>query len=147
MGINMRVIAYGLGALAIAICGFIVYNIFFILNVIVMAIALYEANSIVVGGGLKQLLNVLIISLFALIVSNLSFFFFQQFIAICITFFSLLVLIKYFLIKDHDSGWFGALCTEMLGLLFLFIIEVILVVILLVFFSGIFLITLNRFQP
>jgi len=132
----MRVIAYGFGAFALAICGFIVYNVFFILNVIAMTIALYGANSIVVsrarGGGLKQLLNVLIISLFAIFVSELSFLFFQQFIALCISFFVLLVLIKYVLIKDHDSGWFGAFCTEILGSVFLLVIEAILVLIQLV---------------
>jgi hypothetical protein len=137
--INTKAIAYGFVALALAIFGFTVYNIFFILSVIAMTLALYGANSIVAEGELKQLWNVLIVSLFALIFSNLFFSFFQQFIAFAISSFSFLVLIKYFLIKNHDSSWFGALCIELLSFLFLFIIELVLTVMQLVFFSDVLL--------
>lgn len=51
--INLKVIPYVFGALALAICGFIAYNLIFMVNVIVMTIALYVASSIVVGGELK----------------------------------------------------------------------------------------------
>jgi hypothetical protein len=136
VGINAKAIVYGFVALSIAIFGFHVYSIFFILNAIALTIALYVANSIVVGRGLKQLLSVFITSLFAIIVFNLSFSFFQQLIALGISFFCLLALIKYFLIKNHDSGWFGALCTEILGFLILFMIELSLIAMITVFFSG-----------
>lgn len=129
MAINARVIAHGLAVMAIAVCGFFFYDVIFVLNVIIMTTALYVAGSIVAEVGAKQLLFVFTVSLFAIIVFNLSFSFVQQFIAFCISSFSLLVLIKYFLIRSHDSGWFGAFCVELLSFLFLFIIELVLVVI------------------
>ncbi len=124
--INLRLIPYVFGALALAICGFITYNLVFVVNVVVMTIALYVASSIVVGGELKRLLNVFIISFLAVIVSDLCFAFLQPFIALCIFLFVLLVTIRYSLIKDHDSGWFGALSAELMGLIFLLVIEIIL---------------------
>jgi len=128
-----KVIAYGLGALAAAICGFILLKVSFILDTVVMTIALYGASSFLVGRGLKYLLNALVVSLFFVVISNLSFFSFHYFIAICITFLSLLVLIKGQMTKNLESGWFGALCVEVVGLVFAFMIMVIFTVIL--FFS------------
>lgn len=125
-GISLRVIAYVFGGLALAVCGFVAYNPIFIVNVIAMTIALYAASSIVVGGELKKLWSVLIISSLAVVISDLCFTFFQPFIALCISLFVLLVIIRYSLIKDHDSGWFGALCAEVMGLIFLSMIEIIL---------------------
>ena len=125
-----RAIAYGFGALALAICGFIFYNVSFVLDAIVMTIALYGAISIVVGRELKQLLNVLMVSLLAIILSNLSFHLFQQFISFGVTFLSMLVLIKHFLIRNHESGWFGTLCAAILSLVFSAIIGIILAAIL-----------------
>jgi len=124
--INLKVILYVFGALALAICGFIAYNLIFVVNVIVMTIALYVASSIVVGGELKKLLNVFIISFMVVIISDLCFSFFQPFIALCTSLFVLLVAIRYSLIKDHDSGWFGALCAGLMGLIFLSMIEIVL---------------------
>lgn len=75
-GISLRVIAYVFGALALAIFGFIAYNVIFIVNAVVMAIALYVASFIVVGVELKKLLNVSIISFFllsCLVYASLSF--------------------------------------------------------------------------
>lgn len=125
-GISLKVIAYVFGGLALAVCGFVAYNPIFIVNVIAMTIALYAASSIVVGGELKKLWSVLIISSLAVVISDLCFTFFQPFIALCISLFVLLVIIRYSLIKDHDSGWFGALCAEVMGLIFLSMIEIIL---------------------
>ena len=127
-GISLRVIAYVFGGLALAVCGFVAYNPIFIVNVIAMTIALYAASSIVVGGELKKLWSVLIISSLAVVISDLCFTFFQPFIALCISLFVLLVIIRYSLIKDHDSGWFGALCAEVMGLIFLSMIEIILAI-------------------
>lgn len=131
--IGLRVIAYVFGALALAVCGFIAYNILLIksiteniVNVLAMTIALYVACSIVIGGGPKKLLNVFVLSFLAVIISDLCFSFFQPFIALCIFLFVLLVAIRYSLIKDHDSGWFGALCAELMGLIFLLVIMMIL---------------------
>ncbi len=124
--INPRVIPYAFGALALAICGFIAYNLVFMVNVVVMTIALYVACSIVVGRELKNILNVFIISFLTVIISDLCFAFLQPFIALCIFLFVLLVAIRYSLIKDHDSGWFGALSAELMGLIFLLVIEIIL---------------------
>jgi len=106
--ISFKLIAYLFCALALAICGFIAYNVIFIVNVIATTIAFYVASSIVVGGELKKLLNVFIISFLAVVIFDLSFSFFQHFIALCISLFVLLFMIRYSLIKDHDSAWFGA---------------------------------------
>lgn len=135
-GIDTRAIAYGFGALALAICGFVVYQDIFVRDVVAMIIALYGANHIVVDGRPRQLLNVVAVSVLAVTAFILSFSFLPTFIAFCTGFFVLLVSIKYFLIKDHDSGWFGAFSAEILGALFLFIIELILVVIQGVFFPS-----------
>jgi len=124
--INLRLIPYAFGALALAICGFIAYNLVFMVNVVVMTITLYVASSIVVGRELKNLLNVFIISFLTVVISDLCFAFLQPFIALGIFLFVLLVAIRYSLIKDHDSGWFGALSAELMGLIFLFVIEIIL---------------------
>ena len=124
--IRAKSVAYVLGALALAVYGFIAYSLVPIVNVIAMTITLYAASSIVVGGELKNLLTVFTISVLSAIISDLCFAFLQPFIALCISLFVLLVAIKYSLIKDHDSGWFGAVCTELMGLIFLLPIEIIL---------------------
>ena len=124
--IIFKVITYVFGGLALAICGFVPYNPVFITNVIVMTIALYAASSIIIGRELKKLWSVLVISSLAVIISDLCFTFLQVFIALCISLFVLLVIIRYSLIEDHDSGWFGALCAEIIGLVFLSIIEIVL---------------------
>ena len=127
-GFILEVNAYVFGALTLAIYDFIAHNLIFIVNVAAMTIALYVASSIVVGGDLKKLLNVFIISFLFVIVSDLCFSFFQPFIALCISLFVLLVAIRYSLIKNHDSGWFGAFCAELVGLIFLLMIEIVLAI-------------------
>ena len=127
--INLKVIAYSFGALVLALCGVIAYDFSFIVNVISITISLYVAASIVVEGGLKKFSNVFITALLFIIVSSLCFSFLQGSIALGVSLFVLLVLVKYSLIKDHDSGWFGAYCIELLGLVFLFIIELIVAVV------------------
>lgn len=117
--IRVTSVAYILGVLTLAIYGFITYSVVPIVNVIAMTIALYAASSIVVGGGFKNLLTVLTISVLFTIVSDLCFAFLQPFIALCISLFIMLAAIKYSLIKDDDSGWFGAICAELIGLVFL----------------------------
>ena len=124
--IIFKAITYVFGGLALAICGFVPYNPVFITNVIAMTIALYAASSIIIGRELKKLWSVLVISSLAVIISDLCFTFLQVFIALCISLFVLLVIIRYSVIEDHDSGWFGALCAETLGLVFLLIIEIVL---------------------
>ena len=121
--IEVTSVAYVLGVLTLAIYGFIVYSIVPIVNVIAMTIALYAAGSIVVGGGFKNLLTVFTISVLSTIISDLCFAFLQPFIALCIFLFVLLVTIRYSLIKDHDSGWFGALGAQFIGMIFLLVIE------------------------
>jgi len=56
----------------------------------------------------------------------LCFSFLQHFIAFCISLTAWLVMIRYFLIRDHDSGWFGAVCTEVMAVIFLLVIEILL---------------------
>jgi hypothetical protein len=124
--IILKVIAYVSTALALAVCGFIVFDRTFMINVFVMTVALYAGISIVVGRDLKKLWKVFLISFPVIIISDLCFTFLQQFIAFSISFFVLLVIIRYSLIKDHDSGWFGALCVEVIGQIFLLVIEVVL---------------------
>lgn len=126
--ISLRVVAYFFGALALAIYGFIAYSVVFVVNAVAMTIALYVAISVVVGREFKKLLNVFIISFLVIITSELCFSYFQNFIAFCISLFVLLVMIRYSLIKDHDSGWFGALCTGLMTLIFLLLIEIILAI-------------------
>ena len=126
---RLRAIPYVFGALALVICGFIVYNEIFVINVAAMTVAMYVAGSIVVGRELRKLLNVFIISFLVVVVSDWCFLFLQQFVAFSITLLLLLVSTKYSLIGDHDSGWFGALCTLVLGMIFLMIIELILVIV------------------
>lgn len=129
--ISFKEIAYVLGTSVLAIfwliahvLGLIAYSEIFVVNFIAMSVALYVAISIVVEGGLRKLLTVLAISFLAVIISDLCFYFLQPFIALCISLVVLLVIIKYFLIRDHDSGWFGALCAELIGLIFFSGIEV-----------------------
>jgi hypothetical protein len=124
----LKAITYVFGGLSLAIYGFVPYNPVFITNVIVLTIALYAGSSIVIGVELKKLWSVLAISSLAVIISDLCFTFLQQSIAIIISLFVLLIIIRYSLIEDHDSGWFGALCAVVIGSVFLVIIEIILVV-------------------
>jgi hypothetical protein len=123
-----KAITYVFGGLALAICGFVPYNPIFITNVIVMTIALYAASSIIIGRELKKLWSILVISSLVVIISDLCFTFLQQFIALCVSLFVLLVIIRYSLIEDHDSGWFGAVCATIICLIFLAIIEIILAI-------------------
>lgn len=128
--IRLEVLGYVLGTSVLAILGLttyilelIAYSEIFVLNILAMTIGLYLGSSIVVGGGPKRLLTVLLISFLAIVISDLCFSFLQPFIALCISLTALLVMIKSFLIKDHDSGWFGAVCAELMAVIFLLIIE------------------------
>ncbi len=118
------------GALALAVGGFVLYNLNFVVNTLAMTVALYAAMSIVVGSGakLKKLLCVFVISALVIVISELVFSFFHQFVALCISLFVLLAMTKYSLIKDHDSGWPGALFGVGLSLIFLLVVEIILVI-------------------
>ena len=116
-----------LGALALAVYGLITYTVTPIVNAIAITIALYAACSIIVGGGFEKLLTAFTVSVLFTIASDLCFSSLQPFIAFCTALFIMLVGIRYSLIRDHDSGWFGALCATMLGLIFLLPIEIILV--------------------
>jgi len=128
--IRLEVLGYVLGTsvrailvLTTYIWELIAYTEIFVVNILAMTIGLYLGSSIVVGGGPKRFLTVFLISFLAIIISDLCFSFLQHFIALCISLTALLVMIKYFLIKDHDSGWFGAVCTELMAVIFLLIIE------------------------
>ena len=116
-------VVYILGILTLAIYGLVAYSVVPIVNVIAMTIAMYAASSLVVGGGLKNLLTVLTISVLSTIISDICFATLQPFVAFCISFFVLLAAIKYSLIRDHDSGWFGALGAQFIGMILLMIIE------------------------
>jgi hypothetical protein len=117
-------------ALALTASGFTLYNLNFVVSTIAVAVALYAAVSIVIGTGIdrRRLLSVFAIAAFFIIITELSFAFLQELVALFISLSVLLVIIKYSLIKDHDSGWFGAACAEMLGLIFLLVIELTLAV-------------------
>jgi hypothetical protein len=117
-------------ALALTASGFTLYNLNFVVNSIAVTVALYTAVSIVIGIGVdrQRLLNVFVIAALFIIITELSFTFLQELVALFISLSVLLVIIKYSLIKDHDSGWFGAICAEMLGLIFLLVIELTLAV-------------------
>ncbi|UCG45597.1 MAG: hypothetical protein JSV58_02090, partial [Candidatus Bathyarchaeota archaeon] len=123
-GVNS--VAYVLAVVALAAYGLVSYSLVPIVNVVAMTIALYAASSIVVGGGLKSLLTVLTISILTNIASDVCFAILDPFIAFCISFFILLAAIKYSLIRDHDSGWFGALGAQFIGMILLMIIEIVL---------------------
>jgi len=118
-------VACVLGAFALVIYGFIAGSFVSIVNVIAMTIALYVASSIVVGGELKKALTIFTISVLFVIISDLCFSLLQPFIALCISLFVLLAAIRYSLIRDHESGWFGAICAELVGLVFLSPIQII----------------------
>ena len=117
-------------ALALTASGFTLYNLNFVVNSIAVTVALYAAVSIVIGMGVdrQRLLNVFVIAALFIIITELSLTFLQELVALFISLSVLLVIIKYSLIKDHDSGWFGAICAEMLGLIFLLVIELTLAV-------------------
>lgn len=125
--IKVTSVVYVIGVLALAVYGFIAYSIIPIVNVAAMTIALYAASFIIVGVELKQLPTAFTISVLSTIIADLCFAFLQSFIALCIFFFVLLVAVRYSLIKDHDSGWLGALFVELMGLIFLLPIAIILV--------------------
>ena len=122
-GARVTSVAYVLGAVTLAVYGLIVHSVVPIVNVIAMTIAMYAASSLVVGGGLKNLLTVLTISVLSTIISDICFATLQPFVAFCISFFVLLAAIKYSLIRDHDSGWFGALGAQFIGMILLTVIE------------------------
>ena len=131
--IRVRVIGYVLGTSVLAILGLIAYVLgltayseIFVVNILAMTVGLYLGISIVVEGGLKRFLTVLLISFLAMVISDLCFSILQHFIAFSISLIVLLVMIRYFLIRDHDSGWFGAVCAELMAVIFLLVIEMIL---------------------
>ncbi len=127
---RVRMIASSLSAAGLVIGGFTLYGLDFIVNTSAMTVALYVTVSVVVGIAekSKKLLSIAFISALFLLLSELAFSFLHQFVALCISLFVLLVLTKQVLIKDHDSGWFGALCSVGLSLVFLLAIEMILVI-------------------
>jgi len=125
--INLKAIAYILGAVTVVAWIFISQNLIFVVNLMAMTIALYVAGAIVVGGGLERLLRVLLIAFLAVVVSDLVFYFLPSFIALCFSLFVLLIAMKRFLIGDHDSGWFGAICIVLLSVIFLLMIELLIV--------------------
>lgn len=127
-GINSAVTSFS-GALVLTIVGFVLYNVNFVVNTIALTIALYVAMSVVVGIGVepRKLLNVLVISAFFILVSESFFSFLHQFAAFCISLFVLLVMTRYSLIGEHDSGWFGAVCGVVMSMIFLSVVEIILV--------------------
>ena len=118
--------AYVLGIISLAIYGLISSSVIPIINVVAMTIALYAASSIVVGGGVKSFLAILTISILTNIISDICFATLEPFIAFCLTFFILLIAIKYSVIRDHDSGWFGALGAQFIGMILLMVIEIVL---------------------
>jgi hypothetical protein len=126
--IILKVIAYVSSALVLVVFGFIVFDSTFMTNVFAMTVALYAGVSIVVGRELKKLWEVFMISFPVIIISDTLFSFLQEqeFVAFLISFFVLLVIIRYSLVKDHDSGWFGAICVELIGQMFLLVIMLIL---------------------
>ena len=81
-------VVYILGILTLAIYGLVAYSVVPIVNVIAMTIAMYAASSLVVGGGLKNLLTVLTISVLSTIISDICFATLQPFVAFCISFFN-----------------------------------------------------------
>lgn len=117
-------------AFVLTVSGFVLYNLNFLVNTIAMTVALYIAKSVVVGVGrkAKEILAAFVISALVIVISELSFSFLHQFVALCITLFVLLAMTRYSLIKDHDSGWFGALFGVGLSLIFLLVVEIILAV-------------------
>ena len=131
--IRVRVIGYVLGTSVLVvlglvgyILGLIAYSEIFVVNILAFTAGLYLGISIVAGGGLRRFLTVLLISFLAIVISDLCFSFLQHFIAFCISLTVWLVMIRYFLIRDHDSGWFGAVCTELMAVIFLLVIEILL---------------------
>ena len=131
--IRVEVLGYVLGTSVLAIIGLIAhildliaYSEIFAVNILAMTSGLYLGISIVVGGGLKRFLSVFLISFLTIVISDLCFSFLPQFIALSISLTALLVMIRYYLVKDHDSGWFGAVCAELMAVIFLLIIETIL---------------------
>ena len=122
---KVALVACVLSAFALVIYGFIAGSFVSTVNVIAMTIALYVASSIVVGGELKKALIIFTISVFFIITSDLCFSLLQPFIALGISLFVLLATIRYSLIRDHDSGWFGAICAELVGLVFLLPIQIV----------------------
>jgi hypothetical protein len=127
---RMLVIAGSLTAVGLVISGFILFGINFVINTSAMAFALYASLSIVVETEekSKKLLSIVVVSALYFLLSELAFSFLQQFVALCVSLGALLVLTKFALIKDHDSGWFGALCGVVLSLFFLLMVELILVI-------------------
>lgn len=127
---RVRVIAGSLAAAGLIISGFILFGLDFVINTSAMTVALYAAVSIVVETAekSKMLLSVVVVSALFLLLSELALSFMQQFASLCVSLFALLVLTRYALIKDNDSGWFGALCGVVLSLLFLLAVELILII-------------------
>jgi hypothetical protein len=127
---HVRVIAGSLAAAGLVISGFVLLGVDFVINTSALTVALYVSVSVVVETAekSKELLSVVVVSALFLLLSELAFSFLEQFMALCISLCVLLVLTKYALIKDHDSGWFGAVCGVVVSLFFLLTVELILVI-------------------
>lgn len=126
----VRAIAGSLAVVGLLISGFILFGLDFVINTSALTVALYATVSMVVeiAEKPKKLLSIMAVSAFFLLLSELAFSLLQQFVALCASLGVLLALTKYALIKDHDSGWFGAVCVVVLSLVFLLVIELILVI-------------------
>lgn len=114
------------GGFALVVSGFILFGINFLVNTFTVVLALYVATMIVLGFRFKsrELLSVFTISAFFVLISELVFSFSQQFIALCLSLFVLIAIMRYSLLKDHDSGWFGAFAVVILSLVLLLAIEI-----------------------
>jgi hypothetical protein len=131
--ISFKAFGYVISASVLAILGLIThflgwvtYSETLVINIMAMTAGLYIGTSIVVGRGLERFLTALLISFLSIVISDVFFAFIQPFIAFSFSLVLLLVIVRYFLIRDHDSGWFGAVCAELMAGIFLFLIYVIL---------------------
>ncbi len=114
------------GGFALVVGGFILFGINFLVNTFAVVLALCAATMIVLGFGFKsrELLSAFTISTFFVLTSELTFSFSQPLVALCLSLFTLIAITRYSLLKDHDSGWFGAFAVAILSLVFLLAIEI-----------------------
>jgi hypothetical protein len=113
--------------------------VLFLVNLIVLAIVLYLAGLIVVGGKRALPMDAFLISLLGTVISTVLFMFIPySLLALILSMIAWLLLIKRF----YETGWFGAIAV---GILAIIVFLVVTVIIALLF--GILTVIIERFLP
>jgi len=113
--------------------------VLFLVNLLVLAVVLYLAGLIVVGGKRARFSDAFIISLLGTVLSSVFFLFIPYgLLALALSILTWLFLIK----RLYETGWFGAIAVGILAIIVFLAVTVILAL-----FFGILDILMERFLP